>query len=267
MFNFTKLEIHAAHACNFTCESCSHFSNNAHKGIITPEDADYQMSLWSHRLNPTIFAVLGGEPLLNPQIEDFLRITRKHWKNCIELVTNGFLIPKFPNIGKLLNDLGINMIITRHSNSEEYTSKLNEVFEFINKHNIRFTMRDNTPQRWTRRYKGFGPEVMPYEDNNPRASWEICPCKYCPQLLDGKIYKCPLIAYLNIQKTRWPEISDKWDKYLEYKPLEHTATDEEIVEFLNKEEETICSMCPSQAEHFDKPSPLITLGELLRKLG
>lgn len=259
-----KLEIHASHACNFTCESCSHFSNNAHKGILTPEDADIQMGFWSHRLNPKIFCVLGGEPFLNPRIEDFLKVTRKHWKNCIELVTNGFLIPKFPKIGKLIDELGINMIITRHHDNEEYIIKLNQVLEFLDTNKIRFTMR--IPQGWTRRYKGYGSDVLPYEDNNPKASWEICNCKYCPQILNGKIYKCPLIAYLTLQKARWPDISEKWNKYLAYKPLEHTATDEEIAEFFSRKEESICEMCPAKIEHFEKPSPLITVNELISRL-
>ena len=34
------LEIHAANACNLTCESCSHFSNNGHKGMLSLADAE-----------------------------------------------------------------------------------------------------------------------------------------------------------------------------------------------------------------------------------
>jgi hypothetical protein len=259
-----KLEIHASHACNFTCESCSHFSNNGHKGFITPEDADHQMGLWSKRLNPKTFCILGGEPLLNPRIEEFVRIARNHWKCNIELITNGFLLPKFPNLGPLLKELKINLIITKHGESNEFNQQWNKVISFLHDNEITFSIRDG--KNWTRRYKGFGPDVLPYEDNRPEDSWKICPCKYCLQILDGKIYKCPMIAYLQLQKKRWPDISPKWDHYLEYKPLEHTATDEELDNFISRKHESICEMCPAEIDRFEKPSPLITIGELLTKL-
>lgn len=265
MLNVIKLEIHASHACNFTCESCSHFSNNGHKGLLTPEDADYQMGLWSNRLNPQWFSVLGGEPLLNPRIEEFLEVARKHWKNSVELITNGFLLPKFPNLGQVINRLNVSLIISKHGDSPEFNEKWNQIMAYLAENNIRHTIR-NIKSRWSRRYKGYGPNVMPYEDNRPESSWNICPCKHCLQILDGKLYKCSVITYLQIQKKRWPEISPKWDRYLAYKPLEHTATDQELEEFISRKHEYICEMCPAEVDRFEKPSPLITVGELLSKL-
>jgi hypothetical protein len=265
MKDVIKLEIHASHACNFTCESCSHFSNNGHKGFLTPEDADYQMGLWSNRLNPQRFCVLGGEPLLNPRIEEFLRIARKHWKGAVELITNGFLLPHFSNLGSLLRELDINLVISKHGNSPKFDEQWDVVMTCLNSMNIPYYVRDSI-SNWTRRYKGYGPNVLPYEDNRPEDSWNICPCKYCLQILDGKLYKCSVITYLQLQKRRWPDISPKWDRYLAYKPLEHTATDQELDEFISRKHESICEMCPAEVDKFEKPSPLITVGELLSKL-
>src|SRR5437660_1065592 len=53
---------------------------------------------------------------------------------------------------------------------------------------------------WTRRYHGFGATMQPFEDNAPRASWEICPARECKQLHEGKIFKCAPLAYLPMQK-------------------------------------------------------------------
>lgn len=265
MINVTKVEIHASNACNLTCESCSHFSNNGHKGFIKPEEADYQMGLWSHRLNPIMFSLLGGEPLLNPQIDEIIKITRKHWTCNIEFVTNGLLFPKCLNTGKLLNELGFNIVISKHSYDDEYEKLYDEALKFLDKNNVHYFIRDSV-KRWTRRYKGFGPDVMPFEDNNPESSWKICPCKSCLQILDCKLYKCAVIAYLQLQKKRWPQISPKWDRYLAYKPLEHTATDAEVEEFVNRKHESICEMCPAEPDRFVKASPLIPVGELLQRL-
>lgn len=263
IYDVIKLEIHASHACNLTCESCSHFSNGGHKGILSPADADKQMGFWSHRLNPYMFSILGGEPLLNPKIKEIAIIVRKHWKNRIEFVTNGLLFPKHPGLGQLLNELEINIVISQHSNSNEYVAQLEKAKKSLE--GVRYFMRD-VMQQWTRRYKGYGPNIMPYEDNSPETSWEICNCKFCLQILDGELYKCPTIAYLRIHKQRWPGISPKWDRYLQYKPLAPTATDEELKDFISRKHESICEMCPSKSEYFEKSSPLITVGELLARI-
>jgi len=57
---FRKLELHVAHGCNLSCESCSHYSNHAHSGIVSLEDADHWMALWSNRVSVKRFALLGG---------------------------------------------------------------------------------------------------------------------------------------------------------------------------------------------------------------
>ena len=93
MFAHDRLEIHAAHACNLTCESCSHFSNGGHKAILSPEDAEEWMKLWNTRIEPKTFRILGGEPTLNPNLTELIYLTRPCWPSSkITLVTNGLLL-------------------------------------------------------------------------------------------------------------------------------------------------------------------------------
>src|SRR4051794_20267283 len=47
-----NLELHVAHGCNLTCESCSHYSNQGHTGLVALADADAWMAGWSRRLEP-----------------------------------------------------------------------------------------------------------------------------------------------------------------------------------------------------------------------
>jgi len=68
-FSLPALEYHVAHGCNLSCQQCSHYSNFHLAGKLpTVADAESEYSQWSHRLKPTRFALLGGEPLLNPAI-------------------------------------------------------------------------------------------------------------------------------------------------------------------------------------------------------
>lgn len=89
----------AAH-CNLNCAGCSHFSPLAQE-----EFPDFEESKRSFEHLSALFDgeceyihLLGGEPLLNPQCEDYLRLARRCFpKGEILLVTNGLLLPKQPD--------------------------------------------------------------------------------------------------------------------------------------------------------------------------
>src|SRR5206468_2971035 len=82
MRSIRNLEIHVVHACNFTCESCSHYSNQRHQGILSLEDAAKWMGLWNRRISPQVVTLLGGEPTIHPHLADFLVLTRLHWPDA-----------------------------------------------------------------------------------------------------------------------------------------------------------------------------------------
>ena len=41
----------------------------------------------------------------------------------------------------------------------------------------------------------------------------------------------PPLAFLPMMKKKYPNISDRWDPYLTYKPLKSDCSDEEVNEF------------------------------------
>ena len=89
----------AAH-CNLNCAGCSHFSPLAQE-----EFPDFEESKRSFERLSQLFGgeceyihLLGGEPLLNPRCEEYLRLARASFpKGDIYLVTNGLLLPKQPD--------------------------------------------------------------------------------------------------------------------------------------------------------------------------
>jgi MoaA/NifB/PqqE/SkfB family radical SAM enzyme len=267
MFTFNRLEIHVANACNLTCESCSHFSNGGHKGILSLKDAETWMKLWNHRIQPATFRLLGGEPLLNPMLIDLLYLSRDCWRaSAITLVTNGLLLSKHPNLPIALEECNVNLHISIHDDSPEYREKAIRIDDIVRTWKAKRYFRVEYHYSyvgWTRRHKGIGRSVMPYEDNNPRKSWEICPARECHQLFRGKLWKCAPIAYLRLQKEKYPDLSSAWDPYLAYEGLDAGCSDQELETFLSSEHESICDMCPSNPHRFNKPSPLIPLGKSL----
>jgi hypothetical protein len=254
-----NLEIHLVHSCNLTCESCSHYSNQGHKGILALDVADQWMAAWNRRLMPRVFSLLGGEPTIHPNLTEFVALSRRHWPNSqLRIVTNGFFLHRHPDLPLLLRHDPNHMIyISVHHASPEYQEKLQPVFalmnEWIAKYGIRVGQYESH-QYWTRRYKGFGAEMEPYEDNNPRSSWQNCPAKYCRQLFEGMLWKCAPLAYLKLQDDKYG-LSDKWRPYLDYRALPPDCTDQELNAFFDREEESFCKMCPATPERMNLPLP------------
>jgi hypothetical protein len=51
-------------------------------------------------------------------------------------------------------------------------------------------------------------------------------------------------------------IDAAWKPYLAYAPLAPGSSDDELDEFLAREEEAACAMCPAQPQPFAIPLPL-----------
>lgn len=260
MNSIRNLEIHLAHSCNLSCESCSHYSNQGHKGTLALEEADHWMGLWSRRLNPHTFSLLGGEPSIHPDLPGFVTLARQHWPAAhLRLVTNGFFLHRHPELPLVLQrDPDACIYLSIHHDAPEYQAKLNPIFEmlkgWVRDYGIRVEAYMSF-KHWTRRYHGIGSTMTPFQDGQPRQSWEHCPARYCPNLFEGKIWKCAPLAYLNLQDAKY-HLSDAWKPYLQYQPLDSGCSDEQLTEFFSREEESSCGMCPANPERFKLPMPV-----------
>jgi Predicted Fe-S oxidoreductases len=259
-----NLEIHLVHGCNLTCESCSHYSNQGHKGILSLQEAERWMLLWKERIQPMTFSLLGGEPTLHPDLSDFVVLARKHWpKARLRLVTNGFFLHRHRTLPALLQrDPDACIEFSIHHQAPEYLERLRPVLELLKDWRKRYGIKVSYLQsyrNWTRRYLGFGAGMQPFQDGRPRESWKHCPARYCPQLLDGRIYKCGPLAYLKMQNEKY-RLADSWKTYLQYRPLDPECTPAELEEFFAREEEPYCGMCAAKPQAFRIAVPMPNRG-------
>ena len=259
MQRIRHLEIHVAHGCNLSCESCSHYSNQGHKGVVSLAEAERWMRLWNRRLSPDAFSLLGGEPSIHPDLAGFVALARKFWPTAyLRLVTNGFFLDRHPLLPAVLKQSSNACIyISIHHDSENYREKLRPTFDLLKRwvrdYGIRVEFYESY-KYWTRRYEGTGNTMEPFKDGQPRQSWERCPAKTCPQLFEGKIWKCAPLAYLKLQDAKY-RLSNSWKPYLQYQPLDYNCTDQEIAEFFDREDEPFCGMCPASPMKFNLPIP------------
>ena len=261
------LDFHITHNCNLTCEGCSDFTNSGHSKMISIEEAEEWIGYWNKRIKPRQFILLGGEPTLHKDLIDFLYLSRKMWGSdvIIKLTTNGFFIHNHPNLGIALKENNIVVSLSIHSKCEEYLSKITSNLQtcLMWKNQLGVNVSVNTTHEyWTEIYKGYGPDILPFEDNNPEESWNNCFMDgTCFQLHEGKIWKCPPLAYLPMQAQKY-NLSEKWDPYLKYVPLNHDCTNQEIEEFFNRKAEPVCAMCPAYRNYkTSEKSPLLSVSD------
>jgi len=90
-----NLDICVAEHCNFGCYSCNHFSQLA--GPEFPDLASVERDLkrlseLSHGNVPSV-SLTGGEPLLNPELPEYMRVARTCFPNArVQIITNGLLL-------------------------------------------------------------------------------------------------------------------------------------------------------------------------------
>lgn len=157
---------------------------------------------------------------------------RRHWPDThLRLVTNGFFLHRHPELPAILQrDRNACIYLSLHHDSPEFREKLRPhlqlLGDWVRSHGIRVKLYRSF-ENWTRRYHGFGSAMEPFNDLQPRQSWEHCPARYCPQLFEGNLWKCGPLAYLKLQAAKY-RLSESWSPYLRYQPLTPDCTDDQL---------------------------------------
>ena len=93
------LDIHVADHCNLRCAGCLHFAPLAEERFLDLEEYDRELEMLAairgFKGYFNCICLMGGEPLLHPQVAEVVRITRSRLGNeSIMLSTNGLLLKR-----------------------------------------------------------------------------------------------------------------------------------------------------------------------------
>lgn len=193
------LEIHLADHCNINCVSCNHYSPLSEKSFLDFNSFETNINyLKGLKLN---FRLLGGEPLLNPQIESYIILLRKYFpKSKIEIITNGLLLqeskrnnlsPTFFNTCRL-NDARI--LITKYPINVDYE----KIIDNLKLERVKFKVFGNHLNR-----DGFFRYTINNDKKDPNINFRKCNDISCLQLKDDKIYGCAPAAYIDILNKKY----------------------------------------------------------------
>ena len=91
------LDVDIASHCNLNCASCCHYSPVSEPEFLSLDSYAHDLALLSGIEGASEFfdaiCLMGGEPLLHPELADFVYATRRYLPDAkIRLVTNGILL-------------------------------------------------------------------------------------------------------------------------------------------------------------------------------
>jgi MoaA/NifB/PqqE/SkfB family radical SAM enzyme len=184
------LEVHLTDHCNLNCKGCAHFSSISEPNFTDVAQFDADFKRLAELIDFERIHLLGGEPLLHPDVAEFVRIARRYFPNTeLALVTNGTLVVRMKEpFWTALRETGCELLV------DDYPVKLpkDEINRLGAKHGVNLC--------WTHaRTDFFKLPIVPEGGLNPEESFRACKgFNNCPILKDGRIYPCAYTAYADI---------------------------------------------------------------------
>jgi hypothetical protein len=256
--------------CNLSCQGCSNYSDLKHTGYVTWTQGRQELQDWLQRIHIEEFGIMGGEPMINPEWQEWLQGTRSlmPWAR-IRFTTNGLLVKDPKQLIQLIQELGdITLKITVHVEDQTLEHTVEQLFraaawqpitEFgINRWaGPRGTrLQINRPEKFIKTYQGDYDHMLPWQ-SIPDQAFAACIQQTCPLLYQGRIYKCSTSGLLKDTLTRFGNPNAFVWKSFVTAGIGIDSCDQDIQQFINNfgRAHTVCGQCPSGAQ-----------GQLLHKI-
>ena len=178
------VEYHVADHCNLNCKGCVHFSplvNDKVFPTFTEVKSDLQHL---SRLVPYIdtIRILGGEPLLNPELPQYMQMTREIYPYAkISVVTNGLLLKSCRFLGDFVKyRIGIDISLYK-----PMMAQIDGLLKRLRDKEIFAVVSEPIDE--------FAYALDKRGGHARFAKRHNCTC---PNLNNGALYVCPVIAYI-----------------------------------------------------------------------
>lgn len=180
------IEIHLTDHCNMNCMHCAHYSPIAEPRYVTMQELAEALNVLKI-IKPRRVHLLGGEPLLHPEIDKILEFFGINMPRGAEvfLVTNGTLLGTMSEtFWNLIKNYDIKILLSIYPARIDYQDLINYVkskgvnLKGLDQPRIRFRAIRLTEDK--------------LQDQN--HSYSSCKVK-CLQIRDGRIYPCSYSAY------------------------------------------------------------------------
>lgn len=183
------VEVHLVDHCNLNCRGCSHFSPIAKEWFADVSQYEKDMRRLTELFgNINMVRLMGGEPLLHPQIESFITLTRRHFpKADVRVVTNGLLLPGMHD--SFWETCRANSVVLDVTIYPPLKDKEQLFRNLANSKSVKTNV--HSVSAFSALYNDKG-------DSDVKQSFVTCRSwQYCPNLREGRLYVCPVPAYVH----------------------------------------------------------------------
>lgn len=178
------MEIHVAEHCNLNCKNCSMFC-----GLVETcdfpcyqefEEGIKQLKNFFPHIKK--FRIIGGEPLLNPELDKYICLIRNVYPYTdIRLISNGILVTKMSDqLIQTIIDNDVTFIVTQYISLKH---SIDEINRFLSKTGIRYIVTEAVLE-FQKIYNALGDSDI--DENFYRCHWKGS----CATMYGTKIATC-----------------------------------------------------------------------------
>lgn len=184
------IEIEISRICNLNCRGCCDFIN-----LKVPEEPFYAFERFCadlSRMKELFWGVaqvrlLGGEPLLNPRVEEYAEAARRIFPDCdLRIVTNGLLLPGFsPEKLRRIKEANCSFDVSSYPPTLRIKKKIVSVLTGAGvKYNF------SVPMLF------FFRNVLEKPAQDPEPAFRNCIFTHCHNLSNGRLGPCTFAFYI-----------------------------------------------------------------------
>ena len=220
------LEYHIADHCNLNCHACGHCSSLVKEPVFPVLEKMINDFEQFHKFIDDfgIIRIMGGEPLLNPDINEYVKLNRRLYPLAdIRVVTNAILLPKMSE--DFFETLRKNNVSVDISVYPPMRSKIPGIQNLLQSKGIKIGIGSVSRDEF------FKNKRLKPVSNIREAFFQNCKGKVCNTMYDGKIAVC-MSPFMNKYFNAYFNQNFPTDGYIDL--YDESTTTEKIVRHLLK---------------------------------
>jgi cyclic pyranopterin phosphate synthase len=222
-----RCELDIVHHCNLSCRACTHLSPWAAKYFVDPDQVVSDLSVLAKYCHLKGVGLLGGEPLLHPDLLGVIDAIRKSGIiERIAVVTNGVLLWRMPEAFWRSVDV---VVISLYPGYEISVEELKVYQQRAREHGVDLRLKYQDSFRESHSALGTTDARLVrriYSTCKTARVWR------CHTLIDGYFYRCPRSAFIPryLHSSPWPNVA------IDGLKVEHRGTfGDDLLNFLSRE--------------------------------
>ena len=277
---FSKIEFYITNVCNLNCKNCNRFNNYSFSGWQRWADYEPVYKKWAEYIDIDHIVLLGGEPLLNPDIIDWAYGLSRIFKKNVQKLSNGTRINHVNGLYESLKGRGIWMGVSWHNpnNMDEFE---NEIKKFLKGEVVKLEITDpannwkDAHVVWTDsnrvtiplwiQYDFYQSAIQPSKNgkltlhnSDPLKAHDNCGFVKSKNyhFIKGKLYKCgPVALFPEFDQQHQLDISERDRQLINlYDPLTVAGVETYGNDYFAKLDQPIpqCKFCPESVGHYNR---------------